>query len=833
MQNEQLIGARAPLIDCDHVLTDMPRLRTGFMLRERFKLPDPYPAGFTGILAPTGFGKTQLLAYWFYELRSRDVDTLWLSGKDLDGRDMARPFRFRMEASKAAQRAVFIDALDDACSPDLLAPLIERGVAIFVAGSEALRSSLPFTRIIDPEELRFDRAEAAFFVRQRAGGTTCSPNDLDRCAGIPALLNIAVADMGRLPRKLSLARGEQGLASEWLMAALARLTQEERDFLSSIALFDAVSPQLANHISERRDGSRRLARLAIRTPLFMRSGRNAFALIPIARDHLNGLSPNTVRRNRTHRFTARWFAEHGAYAEAIHHALAGGDQAFALSLMEPHLLELVAAGELERALDWISSIPRDQLIASQDLCLAVALTHLIAKNLERARWVLAHLTADHRLIVRALYASRRDHYDEVETLLAAVSAPERLTKIAAACYANMRRCADSKRGLWTSARSTMPASPVRSDDAPLRLTRSVAVFLDAERLLTVGRADDAVAAIEPLVEECEARLGGAASLTALASSMLAAAYLQAGKVDQAATLLVERLDAMAGHSIPGVIYTSLLTAARLAALQSNYTKCLDHLDRLEMIALEQDFPRLRALALAERVRVYALGRQQMLASFTFGTLEKVQLEIARDMPIDAARIDLEVLLARAHLLSSLDKQEELAAVLDQAAAAAQQLRRTMDLAEIEALRTARAGGPQDAPSGKGWRIGTADWRSLMARLGIERLPLGSLRTDAAEDTGIEVLEKPVMVKLTSREQRVLEGLSNDLSNKAIARDLKLSSETVKWYVSRLFDKLGANDRRHAVNRANALGLLRLSFSRAPRDAGGGELTALRAARIGR
>jgi DNA-binding NarL/FixJ family response regulator len=51
---------------------------------------------------------------------------------------------------------------------------------------------------------------------------------------------------------------------------------------------------------------------------------------------------------------------------------------------------------------------------------------------------------------------------------------------------------------------------------------------------------------------------------------------------------------------------------------------------------------------------------------------------------------------------------------------------------------------------------------------------------------------------TERELQVLRGMSQGRSNGEIGKDLFLSEDTVKTHARRLFKKLGANDRAHAV-----------------------------------
>jgi DNA-binding NarL/FixJ family response regulator len=62
------------------------------------------------------------------------------------------------------------------------------------------------------------------------------------------------------------------------------------------------------------------------------------------------------------------------------------------------------------------------------------------------------------------------------------------------------------------------------------------------------------------------------------------------------------------------------------------------------------------------------------------------------------------------------------------------------------------------------------------------------------------------VKLTDREQDVLELLAHGCSNRRIAQQLCLSERTVKGYVTDLLQKLDASSRLEAVVRAYELGL---------------------------
>jgi LuxR family transcriptional regulator, maltose regulon positive regulatory protein len=65
----------------------------------------------------------------------------------------------------------------------------------------------------------------------------------------------------------------------------------------------------------------------------------------------------------------------------------------------------------------------------------------------------------------------------------------------------------------------------------------------------------------------------------------------------------------------------------------------------------------------------------------------------------------------------------------------------------------------------------------------------------------------VTESLSPRERSVLHSMSSGLSNKRIAKELRIAPETVKSHVKGIFIKLSVQTRAHAVSTAGALGLL--------------------------
>lgn len=85
--------------------------------------------------------------------------------------------------------------------------------------------------------------------------------------------------------------------------------------------------------------------------------------------------------------------------------------------------------------------------------------------------------------------------------------------------------------------------------------------------------------------------------------------------------------------------------------------------------------------------------------------------------------------------------------------------------------------------------------------------LARLLAAILREPGRDWMPRTSLPELTRREEEVLALLSRGMTNKAIARELSLSPDTVKDYLERVFAKLEVGDRLSAVRRATELGLV--------------------------
>ncbi|MCG7409710.1 response regulator transcription factor [Paenibacillus sp. ACRRX] len=90
------------------------------------------------------------------------------------------------------------------------------------------------------------------------------------------------------------------------------------------------------------------------------------------------------------------------------------------------------------------------------------------------------------------------------------------------------------------------------------------------------------------------------------------------------------------------------------------------------------------------------------------------------------------------------------------------------------------------------------------------IPVTLLRQLRRSEVKIQKGEKSIEeASITEREQQILQGVADGMSNKNIALMLMMSQRTVEYNLTRIFEKLGVSSRSEAIVEAKRLGLVRM------------------------
>ena len=396
----------------------IPPLRSDLVPRQR--LIDQLNAGaqrkLTLISAPAGYGKTTLIVKWLHET---NISSSWLS-LDEDDNDPIRFFQYFIAAlqkifpaigesligiSQGAQSMLFDTSLDFLINElsgqanafvlvlddfqvihsqtvlDMVAYLLERMPphmhVVFLSRTDP---AIPLSRLrvrdqlleIRAEQLRFTLDETAFFLNEIMR-LNLSDGDLalleTRTEGWIASLQLAALSMQGsqdIHAFITAFAGSHHYIMDYLVEeVLNSQTKRTRLFLLQTSILDRMCAQLCNtvvDVSDREgvDGQDLLLVLE-RMNLF---------LIPLDHErhwyryhHLFGdvltrrleyLFPDQLPK--LHSRASHWYAQNGSIAEAIDHALAGGDMDFAIQLIEQNGCLLLIRGELSTLPNWIKAV---------------------------------------------------------------------------------------------------------------------------------------------------------------------------------------------------------------------------------------------------------------------------------------------------------------------------------------------------------------------------------------------------------------------------------------------------------------------------------------------
>ncbi len=897
----------------------VPRPQPGFVPRPRLvqTLSQGLARGRVLISAPAGFGKTSLLADW---ARSGGRPVAWL-GLDAGDNDPARFWRYVVAALDQARPGIaerlgpllgspaprsfeglvtalineFADSpgrhevllvLDDYHlveaglvheSVSFLLENLPPGLLLVVSGRAD--PPLPLARLrargqlaeMRAAKLRFTAEEAAALLG--AAGPVLPDTAVvaltARTEGWAAGLQLAALSLrGRTDAAGFVAAfsGSHRFVLDYLAdEVLNRQPGQVRAFLLETSVLERLSGELCDTVTGRTGSQAMLCHIE-RAGLFLVPldevrgwWRYHHLFADLLRARLEQEQPGRVQE--LHRAAAAWSDEHDLGNDAVRHALAAGDAAWAARLVERYVGSLLRRGEGATLRRWLSVLPAELLRTRPRLCLAQAFIAVVGGQVEAIEQPL----------------------DDAERAFAATGGqpPEPPVGPVGGVLANV------------------PAGIafLRAELARLRGDAARAVDWDRQALAQLGENDfylrtlvrASLAAADWLRGQlgqaerglagtlAERRAAGEGYLATRVCHDLGQAQRAQGNLDAALATYRQALD-ITGEMVSGQpphLGMAHVGVAEVLYERDELAAALDHATRGVTLSRRLAFTPPLAAGLVILARIRQAHGDAAAAMAAMGEAGQVELSpqvvaLLNPVPSQRARLLLaqgEVTAARlwakaaglspedepdyprepaylllARVLLSQDRAGLALTLLQRLQATAASQGRIGNVIEIQALRAlalAARGDHADAlgalaegvtlacPQGyiRVFADEGAPMRALLTRLAAaqrdQRAPARDIDPDylaallrvggqagAALPSRRAAGALPGLAEpLTDREAEVLRLLAAGKSNQRIAHELVVALDTVKKHVTHVLGKLGAANRTEAVARARQLGLI--------------------------
>jgi LuxR family maltose regulon positive regulatory protein len=701
---------------------------------------------------------------------------------------------------------------------------------------------------IRADDLRFSLGEAGELLL--AAGVELSDQALavlvDRTEGWAAGLRLAALSLAGHPDPERFAKefsGTERTVSEYLLAeVLDRQPEDVRRLLLRTSVLERVNGELADVLTGGSGGERILHDLE-RAGAFVVSvdaERSWFRyhqlFAGLLRLQLRHTEPDEMVR--LHGLAAGWLTAHGFGVEAIGHAQAARDWGLAARLLADHWPGLYLDGQAVTVHALLAGFPAEARAADAELAALAAADELARGSLEAAERYLrlaaeasASVPEDRRGqalvligVIRLLVARQRGNPSAV------AEEAQRLQALTEASDAAWPGLGEELRALALVSLGVAEVWAVQFDRAEPHLEQGVALarrierpFLEFTGLVYGGlgewyRSFPRTEELGLRAVEMALRHGwGDESAAGIAYMMLGSVTVWQGRPEEA-ELWIQRADrtvraeaepaaALGVHHIHGLLelaqdrpaealatYQAAERLARLVAGPHLFAAAARTFLVTTLVRLG-DIDR-AAQALAELGESYP-GRGEVCVATAVLRLAQhdPRAAIAALEPVldGSTRIGWRAWLVEASLLEAIARD-----ALGDPAAAGRALERALDVAELDGAILWFLLSPAPVLLERHARQHTAH-AGLLARI----LDLLSGRAPAPPSAGPRSPLEP----LSDSEIRVLRYLPTHLSAPEIARELSVSTSTVKTHLRNLYGKFGVHSRAEAVERARAVALL--------------------------
>jgi len=543
---------------------------------------------------------------------------------------------------------------------------------------------------------------------------------------------------------------------------------------------------------------------------------------------------------------ARWFEAHEFFEEAIRHLMVAGASNEAAELIIRHRNEIMNNEEWHRLANWLSLLPSGMIESRPELLLLKARLHRtrgareeFAEALEAAETLLKTTDVSDELrreLLGSLESSRCFNLWLMSDGEAAVDAARRSLELlpedslaergfAMIILGGAIQMTGDTRGALDAIYAAMPDESSAAN-RPTFVTRILAA------LCFVRWMDGDLVGLQPTAKELAALSSGAGLLEVgtIAQHFLAALDYHHDRLEA----VVERLTDVARSDvvISAEFHANNMIIAGLAHQELGETQVAAAIGQhLHDLALKSKNVFLVGLAEAYESELAVRNGRLLTAmewadrcdpeplTSTYGffspTIVLAKILVVADSSSSRARAT--VLLDRlVDYLTTVNNRRFLIEALALRAMLHEALgsRESADADLLQALRLAQPSRFIRLFVDLGPRLGTLLNRVQVDEEGLAYVGeiLAAFQESSATRpvTGKSVpanSEQPIIEPLSQRERQILTLLAERLSNKEIADKLHISTATVKRHAANIYQKLGVHGRRHAVAKANGLGIL--------------------------
>lgn len=707
---------------------------------------------------------------------------------------------------------------------------------------------------IDDQDLRFTLEETRCYLSQSIK-VPVSGSDSRRLQsateGWIAGIKIASLSPGLqlFPGKLidNLRGGTRTIARYLKEVVFDALPEDVIDFLVRTSVLKRLNARLCNAVTGRDDGQEILAWIEQHNLFLSALDEQGywFRYHPLLQECLSGqlIQLPDIDIKQLHERASQWFVEQQLWAEAVRHALAAGKNVPEARQDGAGAQSLAEEGDIDTLVRWVHHLPAsiDASRIDIQINLAWALAHHF--RFEESRQVLddlnqlldhycvklPHSTGIKLQVVRGICEAFAENISQsmaiVEPLLGDVPCGDTwvdglVCNILSYCYLVGQR--------YTEALQVQQHMP-QSDDPPDNLFVSVyRAFIIAQCHLCLGHLDEAVYCASNELSRAERYTGPRSTSGATLAPLLAEIAYERGGIDDLDGLLADKLELIDRFSPPdalGGCYISLARQALYDDTPQEAERLLEHAGRL---AVSRKWPRLEARLLAEQIRVRLQRGDQTGAEQLQQQFDRLAYSTAHNIdPVCQGRIVQYAVLSESRLLIAQHEAPKASRILATLVAeeeschhwfAVVRLRAILGLALWQSGEESFACVTLNAVL---QRVVHQGFNRSLLDVGDALIPLlvclqNSLTAQSEESMALGRLlnalsqasdqpqhpEPPdATLSLSERECQALSLISEGRSNKEIARELDISTETVKWHLKNIYAKLNVRSRTQAMNYA--------------------------------